>query len=340
MKNKGFTLIELLGVIVLLAVFAVITIASINGVLQTSKNAIYMESKRNIESAARTYILNNMELGPQVTGEHVFITLQTLKDVGLLSRPLVDPYGTTVNDGEVIIERAASGSYSYDYKPSNYTKTGLVLWYDGFNHGTINTVWKDLSGNGNNITLSNLDYTATSGWTTNGLVFDGINDYGLLDINPTNILSMHYTFKKNTNVAYAAIVSLMKYSNPLGLGYVLETGHTAATRFSYMDDSYTAYKSVNVTKVFNTNTNYTVDIIIDKSTNKVKLYVNGVFDTSYTIDSTIETIISQVGLGRWSVQYPGYYTSGTLYNCMLYNRVLGDVELLQNYKVDKERFNL
>lgn len=61
----------------------------------------------------------------------------------------------------------------------NPIKDGLLLWYDF--RGMRNTdagkeVAKDLSGNGNDGTLTNFNFTEGSGYKDNTLVFDGVDD--------------------------------------------------------------------------------------------------------------------------------------------------------------------
>ena len=70
-------------------------------------------------------------------------------------------------------------------KTISYVTDGLILYYDAVNntgngHSNTETTWKDLSGNGNDLVLSNFDNTATSGWSENALNFDGIDDFGAI----------------------------------------------------------------------------------------------------------------------------------------------------------------
>ena len=57
--NKAFTLIELLGVLILLAVIALITFPIIDKVLSNAKNEAYERQKENIIEAARMYVTTN-----------------------------------------------------------------------------------------------------------------------------------------------------------------------------------------------------------------------------------------------------------------------------------------
>lgn len=61
----------------------------------------------------------------------------------------------------------------------NPIKDGLLLWYDfkGMrNTDVTKEVAKDLSGNGNDGTLTNFNFTEESGYKDNTLVFDGVDD--------------------------------------------------------------------------------------------------------------------------------------------------------------------
>ena len=79
----------------------------------------------------------------------------------------------------------------------NPIKDGLLLWYDfkGMrNTDTNKEVAKDLSGNGNDGTLTNFNFTEESGYKDNTLVFDGVDDKLVipeLDLDETAMSVMH-----------------------------------------------------------------------------------------------------------------------------------------------------
>ena len=60
MKRKGFTLVELLGVIVVLAVIAIITTPVILGVIEKSKKESYRNSIYGIIESANIYLANHL----------------------------------------------------------------------------------------------------------------------------------------------------------------------------------------------------------------------------------------------------------------------------------------
>ena len=79
-KNFGFTLIELLGVLILLAVIALITFPIIDKILSNAKTEAYERQKENIIEAARMYVTTNGKYDTNQTQ----LSFQTLIDSGYL----------------------------------------------------------------------------------------------------------------------------------------------------------------------------------------------------------------------------------------------------------------
>ncbi len=87
-KKKGFTLIELLGVLILLAVIALITFPIIDKVLSNAKNEAYERQKDSIIEAARMYVTTNGNYSTSQTQ----LSFQTLIDSGYLKEgEILDP---------------------------------------------------------------------------------------------------------------------------------------------------------------------------------------------------------------------------------------------------------
>ena len=86
--KKGFTLIELLGVLILLAVIALITFPIIDKVLSNAKNEAYERQKDSIIEAARLYVTTNGNYSTSQTQ----LNFQTLIDAGFLKEgEILDP---------------------------------------------------------------------------------------------------------------------------------------------------------------------------------------------------------------------------------------------------------
>ena len=87
LKN-GFTLIELLGVLILLAVIALITFPIIDKVLSNAKNEAYEKQKDSIIEATRMYVTINGNYSTSKTQ----LNFQTLIDAGYLKEgEILDP---------------------------------------------------------------------------------------------------------------------------------------------------------------------------------------------------------------------------------------------------------
>ena len=113
--KKGFTLIELLGVLILLAVIALITFPIIDKVLSNAKNEAYERQKDSILEAARLYVTENGNYSTSQTQ----LSFQTLIDAGFLK------------EGEILDPRDSSkempGCVIYNW---NESKNQYIFEYD------------------------------------------------------------------------------------------------------------------------------------------------------------------------------------------------------------------
>src|SRR5699024_4123536 len=129
----------------------------------------------------------------------------------------------------------------------NYVKDGLVLHYDfsGMsNSDESRGVAKDLSGNGNDGTLQNFNFTEESGYDKNKLIFDGVDDYvsaknPLAHQMPENqSWSVEFVAKKKRDVS--ADLSLLGGIN-YGLRYNWSDGWKAFRMLNYTNLSANIY---------------------------------------------------------------------------------------------------
>ncbi len=90
MKNKGFTLVELIAVIVILSLLALVTGVSIVKLLKDSKEDLSSAQVTLIKSAAEAWVVDNLSKIPE-KNECKYITLNDLKEYGLLSEDIIDP---------------------------------------------------------------------------------------------------------------------------------------------------------------------------------------------------------------------------------------------------------
>ena len=88
LSNNAFTLIELLGVLIILAIIALITIPIIDKSLENSRQAAYARAVDNIINAARNYSVSN-DLGYSTKRLPLFVS--KLQDEGFLTLDIKSP---------------------------------------------------------------------------------------------------------------------------------------------------------------------------------------------------------------------------------------------------------
>ena len=214
----------------------------------------------------------------------------------------------------------------------NIVKDGLVLDLDAAKKDSYpgtGTAWNDISGNGNNGTLTN-GPTFNSG-NGGSVVFDGTNDY--INLGTFQTLVNNFTLTlwcRITAVAGANILGFYNPSSPFngwGLGYAQN-----GPGLNFWDGS--AWRAPNITVTDSTWRQITVVI---SSTYLLSFYINGIFSTSIQ-GSTIPAFTGNKAIGaRNDAAGP---MTGNISQFLIYNRALTSTEITQNYNALKGRFGL
>jgi hypothetical protein len=236
-----------------------------------------------------------------------------------------------------------------DYK--NIITRGLVLHLDASaleSYPGSGTSWSDLSGNNNNGTLTN---GPTFNSNNQGyIIFDGTNDYvTTADVNHGtseftleawvywSLLNSNSTvIKKNTDNDYWPVFSLSVESNGTISGY-----YSSQTYGNCLEGAITSASSI-VTGAW-------YHLCFSKGSDgytTMKIHKNSVSQsyTNYLYGSHINNVCNSgkpVDLGI-NYDYPNYINplNGRISVARIYNRQLSDVEILQNYNIQKGRFGL
>lgn len=232
---------------------------------------------------------------------------------------------------------------AFNYSPKIIT-SGLVLYLDAANtrsYPTTGTTWNDLSRSGNNGTLVNgPTFNSANGGS---IVFDGANDYTLttnnIGISGTQIRSIDVWFYLNNSTARHVLCSWGVFNT--GQLCNLEVNQVNGTNYPYFagfnNDVYVA-ETIPI--------NTWVNIILTygggnlNSATGIKFYINGALKSVlYPNGVSINTPNSRVSIGY---EFAGLRNpmNGRISNVRIYNRVLTDVEVLQNYNATKSRYNL
>jgi hypothetical protein len=224
------------------------------------------------------------------------------------------------------------------YGPKIITN-GLVLYLDAANRNSYpgsGTTWTDLSGNGNNGTLTNgPTFNATN---MGSIVFDGTNDY-IYRSSFSNFNSSTYTI-----LLWGKFVSVSSSGVLFNLGRSPSDANSEAqlyynnSRLVYWDyDGSMAFNFIQSSGTLSTNV-YQYLGFTKNSTNGT-FYINGYSSGTGTaaFDANISTNDFTIGADiRDSINY----VNGNISQFLIYNRVLTASEVLQNYNATKSRFGI
>ena len=232
--------------------------------------------------------------------------------------------------------------YAQRQYESNHIKSGLILQYDAINntgtgHSNDTETWKDLTGNGYDLTLSNFDKTSSSGWSDNALNFDGVNDCGQVSnlqskLNGPITIEMCFNSKEAKN--YRGL-----FGNHIGEGDNNVKGIIAQYENSQGESLLVLGYNNNLAKIdVNTtiNKNISLTVEMDQSIG-TKVYINGELVGTAKNDTDPIRPLEQFWLGK---SYDGgdRYFVGKINNFMIYNRLLNDEEIKHNYQIDLENY--
>jgi len=236
------------------------------------------------------------------------------------------------NDGGFEPTLYEVGSNLFIHSPHS----GLVGYWS-FDEAT-GTIAYDKSGYGNNGTLYNFNWTATSGWATGkvggALSFDGVNDY----VSIANTSSLQIV--GNLTLLFWAYPTNISKSrqNPVGKAFGGEFDLTMETDsgLSYYHGSAggnsSPYMGCFSGGVFSNNNWVFVAVVRDINTKTIKYYKNGDVSPS-NCGSWVNPSIStrRVGIGY---EYAGYW-QGLIDEIRIYNRALSDSEIKALYQATK-----
>ena len=210
-------------------------------------------------------------------------------------------------------------------------RTGLVLNLDAGNSSSYSgsgTTWTDLSGNGNNGTLTlGPTYNSANGGS---IVFDGVDDYVIAD----NSLLIHRT----SNWAYSAWVNFS--ATPI-YGTIFENGSwTSTLLIRFETNGITIYSMSSYWGKFNFSPTlgawYKLDFI--RNGNVIDFYLNGFYSQSISFTADIQPASNLfIGASQHAIDQR---FNGRIATTQIYNRALTAAEVAQNYNSLSGRYGL
>lgn len=231
------------------------------------------------------------------------------------------------------------------YRGPKVVTNGLVLALDAADTNSYprtGTTWTDLTGRGNNGTLTNTPTFSTV--NLGNFTFNGTTQY--VDVSNTGTV---FQFANTTFT-----VSLWVKTSSITGAYIISKGATASTAgwqisfdsagtFSCVTKDSIGTNSASRTSsslINNGNWSNIVAVITTNTTtiasNTISLYLNGLLNQgSLTTTAVYATTTDTIQMARRS---SGGYWAGSIANTQIYNRALTATEVLQNYNATKSRF--
>lgn len=225
---------------------------------------------------------------------------------------------------------------------------GLVLALDAGNTKSYvsgSTTWFDISGNNNSGSLvGNPVFSSGNGgsfafnqtnYITRGASINAGSNFSVFSwVRPANI-----------NVRNAIVGNSYNYSNvPSAQGFYLSTATNYAgtlNTFFISVGADAAYRTANNNSIQLNQWNYIGGVVTNGGSN-IRLYVNGI-ETSYgngaLSTNTVLYDTAEFNIGRRITGNTELF-NGSIAQVKIYNRLLSQQEVLQNYNVTKTRFGL
>jgi hypothetical protein len=219
---------------------------------------------------------------------------------------------------------------------SNIVTNGLVLCLDAGSPRSYpgsGTVWNDVSGNGNNGVLVNSPtYSSENGGI---LLLNGTSNYidcGNILSNLTNLtLDCWVKFGTQTTSFNGIISKTLNNTNGYELRTTGFTPTTTTVEFRYKGDAAAAGPTTLTNSIW-------YSIVATGTLGSQKLYINGSLLASNIVAVTPDPNALSLVIGK--LAYSGLYMNGTLSEAKVYNRVLTDAEVLQNFNALRGRYGI
>jgi hypothetical protein len=271
--------------------------------------------------------------------------------IGNLSAP---GYGGYNLEGTFYNVRLYNKTLSSDEVQQNYQATkdkfqgqqiitnGLTLYLDSANKDSYpgtGTTWTDLSGNGNNGTLVNGPSFLPN--VNSGIFdFDGVDDYTSLGFSAASLIqgktavTIGIFFKLDVLASLRGLIGTLNYGCGANLGLV-----ASGNALTFYNDTGTCY-DVGISSFVETGKWIYAVGTYDGTTTRMYGIKDGSLSQSSGTGKSGATNTFTSDFRIIGNQYPDYFTNGQCGTAFVYNRVLSQAEILQNYNAIKGRFGL
>jgi len=216
----------------------------------------------------------------------------------------------------------------------NIVTNGLVAYLDGARYSS-GTTWLDMSGLGNNVTLTNgPTYTSANG---GALVFDGTNDYavsGTFTQHQTTTITLSGWVYPNQIASDTYVISVGGGTNGTARGIRIDGGVWNA--IGYGSGGTHDFNSTNAPGIINA----WQHVCAVWNGTSVTFYLNGNITASTTCSGLITPNGSAFYIGSRSWDAGGGAWNGKIACASIYTKALTPAEVKQNYNAQSYRFEL
>ena len=251
MKNKGFTLIELLAVLVVLSIIALVTIPAITGTLRKSKETLYNEQLKSIESAARLWGADNLGILPDdasstnvcdynqindcpTSYRKLVIDLKMLQDNGYIDKNIKNPKTKEIMNNVIInIEKNENTVvYKVDAQENKYTEIVLNGADPVLNRDMVPVT---ITNDGIVIKANTKEkwYSYTEKEWANAVVLNDTTEYDAGDMIPEDNIKAYYVWIPRYSY------KLFESSDPVEIDIAFESNYTAKKANTTVGSYYT-----------------------------------------------------------------------------------------------------
>jgi hypothetical protein len=227
-------------------------------------------------------------------------------------------------------------STRYNYTGVLITE-GLVLNLDAAKRDSYpgsGTLWRDLSGNGNNGTLTNGPTFSGIGKQAS-IVFDGVDDY----VNITDSVNLQFGSNDFT-------ISVWTYPKVVSYGVndqgtLISKNYLGVELFIYQTkfNSYIGGVSNNINGSITLSVNTWYNFILQRSGSTCTTYVNTTLNGSSTNSSSISNPGVNFNIGSRTGDSTFIY-NGNISSVQIYNRALTSQEVTQNFNALRGRYGI
>ena len=225
----------------------------------------------------------------------------------------------------------------YKVEPEEIVTDGLVLNLDAGDYASYprsGTTWYDLSGGGNNGTLTNgPTYDSAN---KGSIVFDGANDYITIPQETgefsNSSMTVEFWIKPHTIAVGGNVITMDRttFDGNTGIEIFFLGGQNGII----------SVRGSGATRIDSTGTatlnewNF-VSVVYSGTT--AYIYINGVFDSSGSVQS-VNTTNYDFHIGIFPTL--GYYYDGNIATFSIYNRALSSTEITQNFNALRGRYGI